>query len=82
MSPIKFDLKLFGANYKHKTHTDTDRTNKTINFYNRKKETKNANRPQAHDRIEEGQAATESRLPLRMMLIYGFRFDYSGANCK
>jgi len=41
MSPIKFDLKLCGANYKHKTLTQTDRTNKTINFYSPKKEQRN-----------------------------------------
>jgi len=89
MSPIKFDLKLCGANYKHKTLTQTDRTNKTINFYSPKKEQRNK-KSKAEIQVdmgenrewEMGNGGSVSRLALQMMLIYGFRFDYSGVNCK
>jgi len=89
MSPIKFDLKLCGGNYKHKTLTQTDRTNKTINFYSPKKEQRNK-KSKAEIQVdmgenrewEMGNGGSVSRLALQMMLIYGFRFDYSGVNCK
>lgn len=65
--------------------TQSVRTNKPINFYSPQRNTKIKQKREDpadnRSRMEQG-GIHVGITPLEMMLIYGFRFDYSGANCK